>query len=389
VQTTTISRPAIAVATVGIILVVVAAYFYVTGTPTNVDTGTAPAALVQPEKPGIESAETKPEGTQTAPEAPAPASSPDVAVVSEQEETKPAADQVETKTVQPQPEDSTAETVPPSFDVVRVDKSGSTVVAGKAAPNSTVTIMMAGKVVGETRADANGAFVALLDIAPSTSPRELELVQELAAGGTVASVDKVLVMPFEPDAAAGPKLVVAKPESVEVITPDATAEDSTTDAVTPDTQVASTEPLSLDTIVYDDLGDVVISGRANSRDFVRIYLDNKPAEAQKVTDNGQWKITLSDVPDGIYALRVDSVDSAGAVTERVQSPFKRETVQAVAASTKAEASSVTIQPGYTLWAVAKTRYGDGVRYVQIYEANRDNIKDPDLIYPGQVFDLPN
>jgi nucleoid-associated protein YgaU len=52
------------------------------------------------------------------------------------------------------------------------------------------------------------------------------------------------------------------------------------------------------------------------------------------------------------------------------------------------AVAVTIQPGDTLWAISENRYGAGIRYVQVYRANRDRIRDPDLIYPGQVFDLP-
>lgn len=50
--------------------------------------------------------------------------------------------------------------------------------------------------------------------------------------------------------------------------------------------------------------------------------------------------------------------------------------------------TVTVQPGFTLWAIARDQFGDGIQYVQVYEANRDRIRDPDLIYPGQVFALP-
>ena len=50
--------------------------------------------------------------------------------------------------------------------------------------------------------------------------------------------------------------------------------------------------------------------------------------------------------------------------------------------------TVTVQPGFTLWGIAQERYGDGVMYVQVFEANRDKIRDPDLIYPGQVFSVP-
>ena len=50
--------------------------------------------------------------------------------------------------------------------------------------------------------------------------------------------------------------------------------------------------------------------------------------------------------------------------------------------------TVTVQPGFTLWSIAKENFGDGILYVQVFEANRDKIRDPDLIYPGQVFSIP-
>ncbi len=49
---------------------------------------------------------------------------------------------------------------------------------------------------------------------------------------------------------------------------------------------------------------------------------------------------------------------------------------------------VTVQPGSTLWAIARERYGEGVLYVRVYEANKGQIRNPDLIYPGQVFVVP-
>jgi nucleoid-associated protein YgaU len=49
---------------------------------------------------------------------------------------------------------------------------------------------------------------------------------------------------------------------------------------------------------------------------------------------------------------------------------------------------VAIVPGNSLWRIAQQIYGEGLRYTVIYEANRTQIKDPNLIYPGQVFLLP-
>ena len=50
--------------------------------------------------------------------------------------------------------------------------------------------------------------------------------------------------------------------------------------------------------------------------------------------------------------------------------------------------SVIIQPGDYLWRIARERYGSGIQYTLIYEANKDQIRDPDLIYPGQIFEVP-
>ncbi|KAB7616244.1 hypothetical protein F9L33_05705 [Amylibacter sp. SFDW26] len=273
----------------------------------------------------------------------------------------------------------------PSFDIVRIDKSGAAVVAGKAAANITVSVRLDGQEIATSQSDDDGSFVALFDLPADTDPRELSLISIDDTGFEQASTEQVLVMPVAPNTEAAPKIIVAKRESIEVVKAEVKTAEET---VTEPSGKAKDAPLSLDTIVYDDVGDVIVAGSGNSDGFVRLYLDNKPNKVEKIQDNGQWKITLSDVPEGVYALRVDTIDAAGTVKERVESPFKKEAAKKVVASSKSKATNVTIQPGFTLWQLAENRYGDGIRYVQIFEANRDIIKDPDLIYPGQIFDLP-
>jgi nucleoid-associated protein YgaU len=86
------------------------------------------------------------------------------------------------------------------------------------------------------------------------------------------------------------------------------------------------------------------------------------------------------------------VSPEGIVTSRIETPFKREDPATLAARNATpeppSLSVVTVQPGSTLWAISRERYGQGILYVRVFEANRDRIRDPDLIYPGQVFDLP-
>uniref|UniRef100_UPI0039B8B640 LysM peptidoglycan-binding domain-containing protein n=2 Tax=Albidovulum sp. TaxID=1872424 RepID=UPI0039B8B640 len=59
-----------------------------------------------------------------------------------------------------------------------------------------------------------------------------------------------------------------------------------------------------------------------------------------------------------------------------------------AATPAARAVIVTVQPGFSLWRIARENYGEGLLYVKVFEANRDQIRDPDLIYPGQIFTVP-
>ena len=175
-----------------------------------------------------------------------------------------------------------------------------------------------------------------------------------------------------------PKVVVADSDGIKVLQDDQGAKDQ----------------LALDAIAYDPLGNVTLSGRSNPDGLVRFYVNNEAISAAKTDDTGYWETDLSDVIPGTYTLRVDELGSRGDVVSRLESPFKREDRQKLAAliapsSSPVRINIVTVQPGNTLWAIARKRYGDGLLYVRVFEANRDKIKDPDLIYPGQLFDLPD
>ena len=69
-------------------------------------------------------------------------------------------------------------------------------------------------------------------------------------------------------------------------------------------------------------------------------------------------------------------------TATVEQP-QRETTQAP------QQSSYTVKSGDCLWNIAKKYLGDGSRYNEIYNLNKDKITNPNLIYPGQVLTLPS
>ena len=96
---------------------------------------------------------------------------------------------------------------------------------------------------------------------------------------------------------------------------------------------------------------------------------------------------------GLMAFHGGNLERATDVIARVESPFLREAPEALKAAREEAAAApvqaVTVQPGNTLWAIARERYGEGIAYVRVFEANRDTIRDPDLIYPGQIFTIPD
>ena len=181
------------------------------------------------------------------------------------------------------------------------------------------------------------------------------------------------------DAAVPPKVLIADKDGVRVVQSDDSLDQ---------------DAIALDAISYDEDGQVMLSGRSNPMAYLRIYLDNAPVLLVRPDDEGNWKTLLSKVDPGFYTLRIDQVNAAGKVVSRLETPFKKESPQKLLthiqdAKTEARINVVTVQPGYTLWAIARKRYGRGILYVRVFEANRDKIRDPDLIYPGQVFDLPD
>lgn len=311
----------------------------------------------------------------------------------------------------------------PSFDEVRREQDGTTVIAGRAEPLSEVTILLDGAQVASAKADSSGGFAAIAVLPPKQSAQVVSLSAQTSQNVTV-SQDEIILAPsaraepaeqtpavaqatLPPETPAQQATAEVQPEAAaeQVATaaqPEAAPQPSAIAVLKSDEQgvslLASAAPqtmtaVALDTIGYSDIGDVQLTGRAQPDTAkVRIYLDNRSVISLPVDADGRWRGDLPDVDEGIYTLRVDEVSAQGTVSSRVETPFKRESAETLAqaaADAEGPVKSVTVQAGATLWAIARDRYGDGTLYVRVFEANADSIRNPDLIYPGQVFDLPN
>jgi nucleoid-associated protein YgaU len=281
--------------------------------------------------------------------------------------------------------DTTATPTPalpaPSFDIVRVDPKGSAVIAGRAAPGAEVTVEANGKPLGTARADSSGQFVILPDTNLEPGTEQLTLSARTPDGAVAKSTAPVVVAIAPP---AAPASLAPSPGALAVLTPPG----GPTQVLQPPTGAPAAGPgakTALAAVDYGDKGELHLSGTAPPGKTVRVYIDNAPVGDATSGPDGRWTLAPSaPVAPGPHRLRLDELNAAGQVTARVELPFSRAEIQAASLA----AGQVVVQPGQSLWRIARASYGAGIRYTDIYAANRDQIRDPNLIYPGQVFSLP-
>src|SRR5579883_912782 len=261
----------------------------------------------------------------------------------------------------------------PSFDVVRVNPQGSAVIAGRAAPGSEVTVLDGDRVVGRATADANGEWVVVPSENLPAGNHQLSLSSRSPTDGGTRKSDGVVAM-VVPEGAQ-PK----DSGSLAVLLPRAG------DGAAKPLQLpgdAAPRGLTLDVIQYDAAGHVQLLGRAQPQSRVQAFLDERPRGAGAADASGGWSIALDGtVPVGHYRLRLESRGDGDHPPMRLALSFAR-------APTAEGYASVDVQPGNNLWRIAQHSYGDGFRYAEIYQANRLQIRDPNLIYPGQVIAVP-
>jgi nucleoid-associated protein YgaU len=272
---------------------------------------------------------------------------------------------------------------------VRVNPDGGTVIAGRAAPHATVSITADGQKIGTVVADDRGEWVILPQSKLVPGNHQIAIASQLGGAAPVASDDVVIVVVPEPPAAAkgtsngGTQTAAAQPQQPLAVVVPRTDQGSSTVLQSPNPPQSG--QLILQSVDYDAEGRVVIGGRAGPGKEVRAYLDNQLIGTVKSNESGVWHITPDrHVLPGLHTLRIDEVDPNGKVIARVESPFSRAEPLSIAAGDEV----VVVQPGNNLWLIATRTYGSGLRYTMIYQANKSQIKNPDLIYPGQVFKLP-
>jgi nucleoid-associated protein YgaU len=257
----------------------------------------------------------------------------------------------------------------PSFDVVRINPQGQAVIAGRAAPGAQVTILDGDREIGHVTADRNGEWVFVPSDPLPPGDHQLSLAERLPDNTTRKSDGVVAMVVPEHNQPAG---------SLAVLVP----RDGAGPARALQLPPAAAGKLTLDVIQYDAAGKVQLFGRAPPKARVDVFVEDRHAASATASTEGEWSARLTEtLPVGHYHLRCEATGEDGKALGQLALIFDRR-------APPAGYAAVDIQPGNNLWRIAQRSYGDGLRYAEIYQANREQIHDPNLIYPGQVFAVP-
>jgi nucleoid-associated protein YgaU len=352
---------------------------------------------------------------------------------------------------------------------VRVEPSGDSVIAGRAAPGAAVELLRDGVVHDRAVADASGQFAFVAPPLP-TGPSQLSLRMPAADGTPVLSEQSVTVV-VAPRRDESPVVALASPDRPTTIlsapaasppspAPSAAPAAPPAAAPSPTREAAARAPVRVEAVEAEDGGKLYVSGRAAPGTTVRLYLNETLVASGPATPEGRISFSIErGVAPGDYRVRLDEAEAGtGAVRSRAQvafampagtiappvppaapsatrppaiPPLPPTTAEAARpaspelpagppsgpapvgpASRPGEALTASAEPvttarsaepglvvvprvetatvsrGDSLWRISRRIYGSGVRYTVIYDANQEQIRDPNRIYPGQLFVLP-
>ncbi|WFU56506.1 Ig-like domain-containing protein [Bradyrhizobium pachyrhizi] len=297
----------------------------------------------------------------------------------------------------------------PEFDVVNIEPTGETVVAGRAPPGTTVELLRNGEVHDRAVADKSGQFVMVPRPLP---PGNYDLTLRITRDGKQVTSKQSVAVALEAATRERPMVALMAPDKpVRVLS-----------------QPAATAPaagkVAIEAVETEPDGKLHVSGQAAPGATVRLYLNGSLITSATADEAGHLSVTINKgVTAGNYQVRLDDVDPAsGKVRARAEVPFNvpdtmttasipasptssgradiaKPQLAAAATTTASDVKSpsavivpkittTTVARGDSLWRISQRAFGAGQRYAVIYRANSQQIRNPNLIYPGQVFVVP-
>ncbi|MDA8724192.1 Ig-like domain-containing protein, partial [Alphaproteobacteria bacterium] len=327
---------------------------------------------------------------------------------------QPAADKAETSdkdsgtSLQPP---NVTPAAPLTIDLARVKPDGAAVFAGTAAPNAKIRIFEGDILLGETIANANGEWVIVLEKSLAAGQHLISVATE-RSDGTTEMADRSLAVEIYQDTETKPlvallpetatevPVLIQSPDDVDKTKSAATASEATASGtiVADAAEAAPAKPqaksqiaasqiaaLAPSAIVWRDASRILISG--TSRGGVRVTVNDAKGQFGEalVLADGAWQVAGSlDMDIAVNQLRFALFDDANQIIARYDLPVKARDL----AKGQDGSPLVVVNKGDMLWRIAYHQLGEGVKYVDIVRRNQQDIADPDLIYPKQIFAVP-
>ncbi len=280
-------------------------------------------------------------------------------------------------------------------DILRVDESGITIIAGSGDPSTTVEAKINNQTIGKSEVNEDGEFVITGEVSSSDQPQELKIITIEEKEEKTKKIVRKEPLENEEDWVYETKSFIILPGLIKNNNENEMQKERIDDVRIFEVQQTdillkeefkniNVEQLTLDRIKYSENGTAILYGRARTDMNVMVYLNNEFKMKTIPGNDGSWDVDLGIISPGIYKLRIDETTINGDVKFRIETPFKQETKELL---DKMFTKAITVQPGNSLWRIARRIYGKGIMYLDIYNKNSHLIKDPDLIYPGQIFSL--
>ena len=283
--------------------------------------------------------------------------------------------------------EETAETI--KLEVVRARPDGSLVIAGKGLPNSKIEIISNSEVIAVTKSDKIGDFVAvpqkqlkggeyLLSFRQTTEDNKVVIAKKSVAINVTGKEDDVpIVAIIDSQGRLGAKVIQAP--GLKKSERNLKEDDKINIEFTKKPQI------KILAITHDSkVGQLVLSGTAHNGVQVNAGFTGKETSSTKII-NGEWTLSIpGKLIAGKQKVFAVLLGKNGKVLSENSIVINGKSIENANGKTL-----IIVQKGDALWNIAFQRLGLGNRYIDIVELNKDKIKNPDLIYPKQLFIIPN
>lgn len=230
-------------------------------------------------------------------------------------------------------------------------EAGKIFIAGTGEPRSSINIYLENKFLGSVKVADNGAF--LFEGEKDIGPGRYDIRADMTKGGAEVLARAEVKLVHEPKVVEVAKEEPVKAETVPEV---------------PETVTAEPEPV-----------------QAEAEPEVVVKAEEQVESA--VTEEAEIKTEAETKVEEVVASIVEEKEPE-AVAEVAQTEEPKPVEVEAPKKEIQTGSAVIIRRGDNLWTVARRNYGAGIRYTTIFDANRDQVRDPDLIYPGQVLKVP-